>query len=63
MNIITLLILNQLRFALSSASAWKTEDSQFDNMEFYYAIVNYFEETLGPVAAKRGRELLGWWNM
>ncbi|KZP21437.1 hypothetical protein FIBSPDRAFT_1020076, partial [Athelia psychrophila] len=32
----------QLRFALSNASSWKTEDSQFDNQEFYYSIVDYF---------------------
>ncbi|KAF7986942.1 hypothetical protein HWV62_12753 [Athelia sp. TMB] len=52
----------QLRYALSSTSTWKTEDSQFDHMEFYYAIVNYFEETPGPLATKHVEELLAWWN-
>ncbi|KZP08492.1 hypothetical protein FIBSPDRAFT_761283, partial [Athelia psychrophila] len=53
----------QLRFSLSDASTWKTEDSQFDNQEFYYAIVDYFDDTPGPKAEDRVKELLAWWNV
>ncbi|KZP09805.1 hypothetical protein FIBSPDRAFT_963669 [Athelia psychrophila] len=52
----------QLRFSLSDTSSWKSEDSQFDNQEFYYAIVDYFNDTPGPKAEEHVKELLAWWN-
>jgi hypothetical protein len=52
----------QLRFALSSATAWNSMDGLFNYQEFYYACVDYFEIVPGPVAQARVTNLLEWWN-
>lgn len=52
----------QLRFALSSATAWNSMDGLFNYQEFYYACVDYFELVPGPVAQARVTHLLEWWN-
>ncbi|KIM84518.1 hypothetical protein PILCRDRAFT_385422 [Piloderma croceum F 1598] len=52
----------QLRFALSSANAWRVVDIDFNHEEFYTVIVDYFEITPGPVAAADVANLLAWWN-
>jgi hypothetical protein len=51
-----------VRFALSSATAWRDIDIDFSHSEFYSAIVDYFEVTPGPVAQGRVDDLLRWWN-
>jgi hypothetical protein len=51
-----------LRFALSSANAWRSVDIDFDYAEFYQAVVDYFEVTPGPIAKARVADLLAWWN-
>ncbi|KAG2358664.1 hypothetical protein BDR07DRAFT_1294316 [Suillus spraguei] len=52
----------QLRFALSSAGAWRIIDDDFDHNEFYHNIVDYFELPSSPDAAKDVENLLLWWN-
>jgi hypothetical protein len=52
----------QLRFALSSAGAWRIIDDDFDHNEFYHNIVDYFELPSSPDAAKEAENLLLWWN-
>jgi hypothetical protein len=51
-----------LRFALSSANTWRTVDIEFDHVEFYRAIINYFEVMPGPVGKAHVDNLLVWWN-
>jgi hypothetical protein len=41
-----LVILLKVRFALSSATAWRDIDINFSHSKFYSAIVDYFEVTL-----------------
>ncbi|KZP23643.1 hypothetical protein FIBSPDRAFT_930434 [Athelia psychrophila] len=52
----------QLRFALSSASSWNPLDMDFCYIDFYAAVVAYFETPPGPVAAEHIVLLLQWWN-
>lgn len=42
--------------------AWHVVDINFSHVEFYGAIVDYFEVTPGPRAQARVDELLEWWN-
>jgi len=37
-------------------------DIDFSHAEFYHAIVNCFEVTLGPITQARVDDLLAWWN-
>jgi hypothetical protein len=37
-------------------------DVEFNHVEFYQAIVNYFEVTPGPVGQAHVDDLLAWWN-
>ncbi|KAF7976661.1 hypothetical protein HWV62_5999 [Athelia sp. TMB] len=52
----------QLRFALSNATAWRLIDIDFSHVEFYAAIVDFFETTPGPRAQASADKLLEWWN-
>ncbi|KAG1794824.1 uncharacterized protein HD556DRAFT_1236392 [Suillus plorans] len=52
----------QLRFALSSAGAWRIIDDDFNHNEFYHNIVDYFELPSSPDAAQDVENLLLWWN-
>ncbi|KIM77418.1 hypothetical protein PILCRDRAFT_12056 [Piloderma croceum F 1598] len=52
----------QLHFALSNANTWRVVDVDFDHMEFYRAIIDYFDVTPGPVARAHIDGLLAWWN-
>lgn len=52
----------QLRFSLSSATSWRSTDVDFDNSEFYAAILDYFEAAPGPRSQVRVDALLVWWN-
>jgi hypothetical protein len=51
-----------VRFALSSATAWRDIDLDFNHHEFYSTIVNYFEVTPDPVAQAHVDDLLAGWN-
>lgn len=53
----------QLRFAASNAGSWRLVDSEFDHVEFYNEIVDYFEVTPGARAQARVDNLLQWWNL
>ena len=53
----------QLVFALSDATQWVQVHQGFDYCSFYYFIIDYFEDTSGPIAQKKAQELLKWWNM
>ncbi|KIJ09901.1 hypothetical protein PAXINDRAFT_164339 [Paxillus involutus ATCC 200175] len=52
----------QLRFALSSANSWCNQDGDFNYIEFYNNIVDFFEVLPDAAAEKRVSELLAWWN-
>ena len=52
----------QVRFALSSGTSWKISDIDFNHIDFYTAIVDFFDDAPGPVAQARVTDLLAWWN-
>ncbi|KAG1759868.1 hypothetical protein EDD22DRAFT_826086 [Suillus occidentalis] len=52
----------QVRFALSSVSSWRTVDGDFDYEGFWNHIVDFFEDSPGPVAQRRVAKLLEWWT-
>lgn len=52
----------QLRFALSSGTSWRLVDIDFSHVEFYSAIIDFFEAPPGPRAQAKADELLAWWN-
>jgi hypothetical protein len=52
----------KVRFAMSSLNTWNETDIDFNYRDFYYAIIDYFEVTPGPVAQQHTSELLHWWN-
>ncbi|KAF7974702.1 hypothetical protein HWV62_11485 [Athelia sp. TMB] len=52
----------QLRFALSNASSWRLVDIDFDHIEFYGAVIEYFERAPGPRSQAKADKLLEWWN-
>ncbi|KAG2743856.1 hypothetical protein P692DRAFT_20744999 [Suillus brevipes Sb2] len=55
-------IVCQVRFALSSVSSWRTVDADFDYEAFWNNIVDYFEDTPGPVTRRKVEKLLEWWT-
>ncbi|KAJ7736249.1 hypothetical protein B0H14DRAFT_3168450 [Mycena olivaceomarginata] len=50
----------QHRFALSDAPSWNDTDGDFDYILYYNNIIDWFENTLGPVAQKEVDDLLEW---
>ena len=52
-----------LLFALSDATQWVQVHQGFDYRSFYYFIIDYIEDTSGPVAQKKAQELFKWRNM
>ncbi|KAF7970326.1 hypothetical protein HWV62_24346 [Athelia sp. TMB] len=53
----------QLRFALSSGTSWKLVDIDFSHVEFYAAIVDFFENPARPRSKAKADALLAWWNL
>ncbi|KII83955.1 hypothetical protein PLICRDRAFT_147661 [Plicaturopsis crispa FD-325 SS-3] len=53
----------QVRFALSNVGSWRDSDGDFDYVDFYNNIVDYFEVPAGPVTAAANQDLLDWWTM
>ncbi|KII82685.1 hypothetical protein PLICRDRAFT_61796, partial [Plicaturopsis crispa FD-325 SS-3] len=51
----------QVRFALSNVGSWRDSDGDFDYIEFYHNIIDFFENPAGPIAAAANQELLDWW--
>ncbi|KIK46063.1 hypothetical protein CY34DRAFT_76759 [Suillus luteus UH-Slu-Lm8-n1] len=52
----------QVRFALSSVLSWRTVDADFDYEAFWCNIVDFFEDTPGPVTRRKVEKLLEWWT-
>ncbi|KIK92910.1 hypothetical protein PAXRUDRAFT_12950 [Paxillus rubicundulus Ve08.2h10] len=52
----------QVRFALSSVGSWRNVDGDFDYVQFYNAIIDFFEVVPGNAAKQRVDELISWWN-
>ncbi|KII89355.1 hypothetical protein PLICRDRAFT_175550 [Plicaturopsis crispa FD-325 SS-3] len=53
----------QVRFALSNVGSWRDSDGDFDYIEFYHNIIDFFENPAGPIAAAANQELLDWWTL
>jgi hypothetical protein len=52
----------QLRFALSSVTSWRSVDGDFDYIQFWHIIVDFFERPPGRVAQRNVDRLLTWWT-
>ncbi|KAG2147062.1 hypothetical protein BD769DRAFT_1660243 [Suillus cothurnatus] len=51
-----------VRFALSSVNSWRSIDGDFDYIQFWRTIVNFFEKAPGREAHRRVDKLLEWWT-
>ncbi|KAG2753926.1 hypothetical protein P692DRAFT_201704850 [Suillus brevipes Sb2] len=51
-----------LRFALSSVTSWRSVDGDFDYIQFWCIIVDFFERPPGRVARRNVDRLLAWWT-
>ncbi|KAG1796518.1 hypothetical protein EV424DRAFT_1333896 [Suillus variegatus] len=51
-----------LRFALSSVTSWRSVDGEFDYIQFWRNIVDFFERAPGRVAQRNVSRLLTWWT-
>ncbi|KAG1901488.1 uncharacterized protein F5891DRAFT_950396, partial [Suillus fuscotomentosus] len=52
----------QVRFALSSITSWRSVDGDFDYVQFWQTIVDFFERPPGRDAQRRVTRLLEWWT-
>jgi uncharacterized protein DUF6698 len=52
----------QLHFNLQTATSWARFYGGFDYRGLYNYIVDVFEDTPGPAAKRRAKELLHWWS-
>lgn len=52
----------ELRFALSSVTSWRSVDGDFDYIQFWSIIVDFFERPPGRVAQRNVDQLLAWWT-
>lgn len=52
----------QVRFALSSVTSWRSVDGDFDYIQFWRCIVDFFECPPGREAQRRVNKLLEWWT-
>ncbi|KAG1807379.1 hypothetical protein EV424DRAFT_1329609, partial [Suillus variegatus] len=55
-------IVCQVRFALSSVTSWRSVDGDFDYVQFWQTIVDFFERPPGREAQRRVDRLLEWWT-
>ncbi|KAG1797399.1 uncharacterized protein HD556DRAFT_1233541 [Suillus plorans] len=51
-----------LRFALSSVTSWHSVDGDFDYVQFWHIIVDFFEKAPGQAAQRKVDRLLAWWT-
>ncbi|KAG1760270.1 hypothetical protein EDD22DRAFT_781379 [Suillus occidentalis] len=51
-----------VRFALSSITSWRSVDGDFDYVQFWHTIVDFFEKPPGREACRRTNKLLEWWT-
>ncbi|KAG1759561.1 hypothetical protein EDD22DRAFT_782396 [Suillus occidentalis] len=51
-----------VRFALSSVTSWRSVDGDFDYMQFWRTIVDFFKRPPGREARQRVERLLEWWT-
>ncbi|KAG1763136.1 hypothetical protein EV702DRAFT_1205809 [Suillus placidus] len=52
----------QVQFALSSVTSWRSVDGDFDCIQFWRTIVDFFERPPGREARCRVDRLLEWWT-
>ncbi|KAG2082405.1 hypothetical protein BD769DRAFT_1376428, partial [Suillus cothurnatus] len=52
----------QVRFVLSSVNSWRSIDGDFDYIQFWQAIVDFFEKAPGREAHRWVDKLLEWWT-
>ncbi|KAG2132195.1 hypothetical protein BD769DRAFT_1386482 [Suillus cothurnatus] len=51
-----------VRFSLSSVTSWRSVDGDFDYVQFWRTIVDFFERPPGRDAQRRVDRLLEWWS-
>ncbi|KAG1846285.1 hypothetical protein F4604DRAFT_1595092, partial [Suillus subluteus] len=55
-------IVCQVQFSFSSVTSWRSIDGDFDYVQFWYTIVDFFERPPGQDAQRRVDRLLKWWS-
>ncbi|KAG1845997.1 hypothetical protein C8R48DRAFT_616840, partial [Suillus tomentosus] len=58
----TIKVKKHVRFALSSVTSWRSVDGDFDYIQFWHTIVDFFERPPGREAQRRVNRLLDWWT-
>ena len=53
----------KLVFNLTDASQWTHVHNNFNFMDFYNFLVDYFEEERSAASTRRVQDLLQWWKM
>ncbi|KAG1791086.1 uncharacterized protein HD556DRAFT_1241276, partial [Suillus plorans] len=61
-TISTIKVKKHVRFALSSITSWRSVDGDFDYVQFWQTIVDFFERPPGRDAQRRVTRLLEWWT-
>ncbi|KAG1739741.1 hypothetical protein EDB19DRAFT_1635612 [Suillus lakei] len=56
------MISRQVRFAPSSVTSWRSFNGDFDYVQFWRTIVDFFERAPGRDAQRRVDRLLEWWT-
>ncbi|KAG1772831.1 hypothetical protein EDD22DRAFT_976480 [Suillus occidentalis] len=51
-----------LRFALSAVTSWRSVDGDFDYVQFWRIIIDFFEKAPGRLAQRKVERLLAWWT-
>ncbi|KAG1893095.1 uncharacterized protein F5891DRAFT_963477, partial [Suillus fuscotomentosus] len=51
-----------VRFALSSITSWRSVDGDFDYIQFWKTVVDFFERAPGRESQRRVKRLLEWWT-
>ncbi|KAG1717876.1 uncharacterized protein EDB91DRAFT_1018627, partial [Suillus paluster] len=52
----------QVRFALSSVTSWRSVDRDFNYVQFWRTVVDFFERPPSREAQRRVDRLLKWWT-
>ncbi|KAG2048802.1 hypothetical protein BDR06DRAFT_1071132 [Suillus hirtellus] len=52
----------QVRFALSSVTLWRSVNGDFDYIQFWRSIIDFFERPPSREAQRRVNKLLEWWT-
>ncbi|KAG2158531.1 uncharacterized protein EDB93DRAFT_1076642, partial [Suillus bovinus] len=59
---IAYIVCQQVQFTLSSVTSWRSIDGDFDYIQFWWTIVDFYKKPPGRDAQRRVDKLLEWWT-